>query len=63
MRCHTEGRVGCPEMSSSGTASILPLNILVMAAKVVVINAMVAPLVRYEEKDNTTSQRDTIDLI
>ena len=48
-RCCTEWRVGCPTMASSGTASILPLTILVAAVTVVVIVATVSALVRYKE--------------
>ena len=48
-RCFTELKVDCLTMASSRTAPICPLNISVMAFIVVVIVAMVAPFVRYEE--------------
>ena len=48
-RCHMETRMGCLTMASSGTASILPLTILVAAVTVVVIVATVSALVRYKE--------------
>ena len=47
-RC-TEWRVGFPKIQSSGTAYILPLTILVMAATIVVVAAMVAPFMHYKE--------------
>ena len=45
-KCQTELRVGCPTIASSGTASILPLTILVMAVTVAVISAMITPFLR-----------------
>ena len=41
--CQIYLRVGCPTISSSGTASILPLIISVMAVTVAVISDMIAP--------------------
>ena len=43
MRCQMESRVGYPTIASSGTASILPLTILVMVVTVAVIAAMISP--------------------
>ena len=40
----TDLRVGYPKIALSGTASVLPLIVLVMAITVAVIDAMVAPL-------------------
>ena len=40
-------KVGCPRIELCGTASILPLNILVMAVTVAVIAAMIFLFLRY----------------